>query len=256
MIGIITAGGLGTRMRPITDFMPKELLMYGDKPFIGHCLESFKRIGITKIHIIIGHKKGSIIDYVKDGSTFGVDVNYIYQKEPKGLGDAILCTKRKINDNDMFVILGDNIINPYSELERMIDVYRAEKPIALILLEKVSNPESYGVIKFDHIEGDKFIINDLFEKPRTKNEKSKYNYNGFFYVISGAYILNRKMFKYLEITEPGYNNEIQLTDAFKLALDNKERVIGILLNGKRIDIGNMNMYLKAQKDWFLNFNCK
>lgn len=250
MIGIIPAGGKGTRLRPITDFIPKELLMYGDKPFIGHCLESLRTIGLNRVCIIIGHKKGTIIDYVKDGSSFGLEVDYVYQREPKGLGHAILCADKKINGQDMFILLGDNVVTPYEELENLINIHKKENSFITILLEETEHPEMYGVVRFNGFDGKKGRILELFEKPTTTEEKSKFEHNGTYYAISGAYVAKNGLFDYLRITQPGRNNEIQLTDAIELALKDGKKVIGVLLKGKRVDIGNMEMYLRAQKEWF------
>ena len=249
MLGIIPAAGRGTRLRPVTDYIPKELMMYGDKPILGHIMHAMKSVGIKRVAIVIGHKKGTIIDYIKDGKDFGVSVDYIYQREPKGLGHAIYITKDRIEDSEeIFILLGDTIIDPTEEISKMIEEHRKNTPFATIMVEKVKDPERYGVVK---MKGDKVV--DLYEKPDTEEIKKEYEINGWWYAIAGVYILDKGIYEYLEKIPPGRNNEIQLTDALKLAVEDKRDVRAYVLNGKRIDIGTMETYLEAQKYWFSKY---
>ena len=252
MLGVVPAAGKGTRLRPVTDFIPKELMMYGDMPILGHILNTMNKISqINRVAIVIGHKKGTIIDYVKDGSEFNLEIDYIYQKEPKGLGHAIYTTKDRVKEEDIFILLGDTIIDPVEDVIDMVNWHEKNKPFATIMVEEISNPERFGVIKVSK-EDNKII--DLYEKPEEEKIKKEYEVRpGRWYAIVGAYIINKGIYDYLAITPPGKKNEIQLTDALKLALEDGKDIRYYILNGRRIDIGTMESYLEAQEYWFKKY---
>lgn len=254
MIGIIPAAGKGTRLRPITEAIPKELLHCGSKCLIEHALESLRICGIERACIITGHKKGPLIDFVKDGSLFGLDIDFAYQTSAEGLGHAILCAKNKIrNDSlDLMVILGDTVIEPKGILKELKDIHKKEKPLATFLLKEVQDPSRWGVVKLKRFDGKRGDIEEVYEKPETKKEQERFEINGRYYAIIGVYCFNQRIFNYLEKTPPGRNNEIQLTDAIENGLKNGERVIGIKFDGNWLDVGAPKTYLLAQWEFFRN----
>lgn len=255
LIAVIPAAGKGTRLKPLTDFIPKELLILGDKPIIGHILETLKPLlEVKKACIVVGHKKSTIIDYVKDGSAFDIDIDYVYQTEPKGLGHAVYITKNKISNGEALLIyLGDTIIYPPAELFNMVNVYKQLKePFALIMVEKVDDPERFGVVKVEDNNSLKII--DMYEKPKDDKIKREYKLpDGKWLAIAGVYIVRNSIYNYLENTSPGTGGEIQLTDALKTAVNEGERIYAYILQGQRLDIGTMDSYLNAQKWWINNF---
>ncbi|NPA38449.1 MAG: nucleotidyltransferase family protein [Candidatus Nanohaloarchaeota archaeon] len=255
LIAIIPAAGKGTRLKPLTDFIPKELLILGDKPILGHILETLKPVpSIKRACLVVGHKKSTIIDYVKDGSQFDLEVDYVYQSERKGLGHAIYITRNKVPDNKpLFVYLGDTIIYPPQEIIEMIRTYyELKKPFALIMVEEVEDPERYGVVKVEKMNGH-LKITDMYEKPTDPSLKKEYmNENGKWLAIAGAYIIRNRIYDYLENTPPGKGGEIQLTDALKNAVKEGERVFAYVLKGTRLDIGTVQSYIEAQKWWINN----
>jgi len=250
MLGIIPAAGKGTRLKPMTDFIPKEMFLYGPKPFIGYCLDSMHFVGLKKVIVIVGHKKTSIIDYVKDGTAFGVNVDYAYQQQQNGLADAIYSASGHIKkEKDLFIILGDNIINPYSELSELKKLYEKSNVFASILVEPVKNPERFGVVKFKDFNGRFGEVSELFEKPNI-NERKRFAIDGAYFAISGVYIISSGILNYIKNTKNGRNNEIQLTDALQNALSDGKKIIAMKLNGKRVDIGTPLDYLKEQYSYY------
>ena len=223
---------------------------------MGHILETLKPIpDIKRACIVVGHKKSTIIDFVKDGSTYDLDVDYVYQSEPKGLGHAVYITRNKISKGQtLFIYLGDTIIYPPLELFNMVEIYKKlKKPFALIMVEEVDNPERFGVVKVKEMNGGLKII-DMYEKPKDEKIKKEYQSpNGKWLAIAGAYIIRNRIYDYLENTLPGAGGEIQLTDALKAAVEEGERVYAYVLRGQRLDIGTVNSYLKAQSWWINNF---
>ncbi len=255
-VAVIPAAGKGMRLKPLTDFIPKELLILGDKPVLGHILETIKPISdIKRVCIVVGHKKSTIMDYVKDGNTFDLDVDYVYQTEPKGLGHAVYITRNKVSNGEvLFIYLGDTIIYPPSELFNMVKTYKQlKKPFALIMVEEVDDPERFGVVKVED-RGNGLKIVDMYEKPKDEKIKEEYKLpNGKWLAIAGAYIVRNRIYDYLENTPIGSGGEIQLTDALKLAVKEGERVYAYALKGQRLDIGTIESYLEAQKWWINNF---
>lgn len=254
MIGIIPAAGKGTRLKPITDAIPKELLICGSKPLIEHALDSMSVIGIKRVCIVTGHKKGPLMDFIKDGALYNIDVDYVYQTRALGLGHAILCTKNKVHDDgkDLFVLNGDTVIEPKTVLAEMAKIHKKEKPIATLLIHEVADPKRWGIAKLDGFNGNISEVKKLFEKPQNESEWIEFAQNGKYYAIVGVYCLNQKMYSYLEKTHTGRGGEIQLTDAIELAIKNKERVIAMKFNGSWLDIGAPKTFLLAQWEYFRN----
>lgn len=252
MIGIITAGGEGTRLYPLTRAFPKELIPFCGKPILEYGIELFRENGIKDIYIVSGRKKGALADYIGSGETFGVNVAFVSQEEPRGLGDAVLTTKNYIidsKDDDFVLFLGDTILQGYNDLGEMIELHKREGALSTVLVEQVKEPERFGVVKFKSMKNGYGTVESLYEKPKTQELKKEYEIDGKWYAIAGAYIFDKDIFSYIEQTRPGANNEIQITDSMKLALENDRKTVGYILKGNRIDIGTWN-YLKDEKKFY------
>jgi len=155
MKGIILHGGHGTRLRPLTHTGPKQLLKIANKPMSQYALEDLKNAGITEIAIIIGDVyPEKVKNYYGDGKSWGIDITYVYQDEPKGIAHAISLCKEFIGNNKFVVYLGDNIFR--SGLKKYVDTFTSSTDSALILLAEVTNPSQFGVAK---IENQKLIQN-------------------------------------------------------------------------------------------------
>ncbi len=248
---IIPAAGKGTRLRPLTDYIPKELLILKDKPIIGYILDTLRYCGIKDVCVVVGHKKGEIMDYIKDGSDFGLKVCYIFQREALGLGHAVSITEDYIKNDYMLIFLGDTIILPMDNVKKMIHKFREIKEKenevdGIIMVEKVDNPERFGVVRFN----DNMEIMEVYEKPKDDRIKDRFYIDGGYYAISGVYIFHKSLYEYLKKTPPGVNNEIQLTDAIKLALEDGRKFFAYIQEGTRLDIGTYESYLDAQKKIF------
>lgn len=252
MIGVIPAAGRGTRLRPITDAIPKELLICGSKPLIEHAIDSMKLIGISRVCVITGHKKGPLIDFIKDGSLYGIDVDYVYQTRTMGLGHAILCTRSKVRneEGDLFVINGDTVIEPKRVLSQMAAVHKKEKPLATLLVHEVSDPKRWGVAKLSEFNNNVARVAKLFEKPQKESEWIAFERDGKYYAIVGVYCLSQKIYGYIEKTPPGRGGEIQLTDAVEAAIKSNEKVIAMRFDGSWLDIGAPKTFLLAQWEFF------
>ncbi|HNT60671.1 MAG TPA: nucleotidyltransferase family protein [Candidatus Bilamarchaeaceae archaeon] len=250
IVGIIPAAGKGARLRPITDFIPKELLLYGSKPFLGHCIDALRDAGVGGAVIVVGQQKGVLMDYAKDGKKFGVDISYSYQVEPKGLGDAVLCAESKVGDAEaVFVLLGDDVVKPSAELRELRELYASKKPFGVILVEERDDPSKFGVVRMRDFNGKVGIVEEFFEKP-DEVERKRFETNGKYHVICGAYVLSKGIFGYIRGTPAGKNGELQLTDALQRAVKDGERILAFRLSGKRVEIGTPENYLMEQYKFF------
>lgn len=263
---IIPAAGLGTRFLPATKAQPKEMLPIVDKPTLQYIIEEAVESGIEEILIITGRNKKSIEDHfdksveleleleskgkkdllaqVRQISEM-VNIHFIRQKEPKGLGHAIYCAKSFIGKEPFAVLLGDDIV--YSDkpcLKQMIDTYEEYKTTILGVQEVApEDVDKYGIIEGKHIEDRVYKVKGLVEKPLLDDAPSNV-------AILGRYIINPAIFDILENTKPGKGGEIQLTDALK-ELAQKEAVYAYNFEGRRYDVGDKLGFLEATVEYAL-----
>ena len=267
MIGkaVIPAAGLGTRFLPATKSMPKEMLPIIDKPVIQFVVEEAIASGIDDIIIITGRGKRAIEDYfdtspeiehhlfqnkkyellrkVKEISSLA-DIHYIRQKEPLGLGDAILKAEKHIGNEPFAVLLGDDIIaNEKSAIKQLVECYESVN-CSVIGVEKVpfEKVSKYGIVEVEQQEN-LFLVKNLIEKP--EKEKAPSNL-----AVIGRYVLTPEIFDCIKEVKPGYNGEIQLTDALKLLLERQE-IYAKKIEGRRYDIGDKLSYVQAIIDFSL-----
>ena len=263
---VIPAAGLGTRFLPATKSMPKEMLPIIDKPIIQFVVEEAINSGIEDIIIITGRGTRAIEDYfdtspelenhlrqnekyellreVRDISSL-VDIHYIRQKEPKGLGDAILKAKKHVGDEPFAVLLGDDIIKSETPcIKQLIGIYQKHgSPV--IAVEEVKDVSKYGIIRGTEIEESVYHIEDIIEKPGEQEAPSNIG-------AIGRYILTPEIFDCIKKTPPGKGNEIQLTDAIRMLLkEEKKDVYAYKFEGKRYDAGDKIGYVKAIVDFAL-----
>lgn len=263
---VILAAGLGTRFLPATKAQPKEMIPIVDKPAIQYIIEEAVASGIEEILVVIGREKIAIenhfdksyeleetllkknkLDILEEVQKVSSMVNifYVRQKEPKGLGHAILCAKNFIGQEPFAVLLGDDIVMSETPcLKQMIDVYGYSNSSVLAVQEVPKKDVSkYGVIKPKEkaLEPPLFMIESLIEKPKMEEAPSQY-------AIIGRYIFSPDIFEILENTPFGKDHELQLTDAINV-LNSKQLVLGYQFEGKRYDIGDKIGFIKATIDF-------
>ena len=263
---IIPAAGLGTRFLPATKAQAKEMLPIVDKPTLQYIIEEAIESGIEEILIVTGRNKKSIEDHfdrsveleleleqkgktamlemVQDISNM-VNIHYIRQKEPKGLGHAIHCAKSFIGNEPFAVLLGDDIVDASTPcLKQMIDAYDEYKTTVLGVQEVArENVDKYGILDVKHIEDRVYKVKDMVEKPSIEEAPSNI-------AILGRYIITPEIFNILENQEPGKGGEIQLTDALQ-TLATKEAIYAYNFEGRRYDVGDKLGFLEATVDFAL-----
>jgi UTP--glucose-1-phosphate uridylyltransferase len=263
---IIPAAGLGTRFLPATKAQPKEMLPIVDKPTLQYIIEEAVESGIEEILIITGRNKKSIEDHFDKSVELEleleskgktelltqvqqisemVNIHYIRQKEPKGLGHAISCAKSFIGKEPFAVLLGDDIVHSDKPcLKQMIEIYEEYKTTILGVQEVTpEDVNKYGIIEGKHIEDRVYKVKGLVEKPAVEDAPSNV-------AILGRYIINPAIFDILENTAPGKGGEIQLTDALK-ELAKKEAVYAYNFEGRRYDVGDKLGFLEATVEYAL-----
>ncbi|MDS0525581.1 UTP--glucose-1-phosphate uridylyltransferase GalU [Clostridium sp. SHJSY1] len=263
---IIPAAGLGTRFLPATKAQPKEMLPIVDKPTIQFIIEEAIASGIEEILIITGRNKKCIEDHfdksvelemeleksgksellevVRDISDM-VDIHYIRQKEPKGLGHAIHCAKTFVGNEPFAVLLGDDVVDSKVPcLKQLIDCY-SEYKTSILGVQTVPNEDvsKYGIVDGIHIEDRVYKVKDLVEKPAAEDAPSNV-------AILGRYIITPQIFDILENTIPGKGGEIQLTDALK-TLIGQEAMYAYNFDGRRYDVGDKLGFLQATIEYAL-----
>ena len=264
---IIPAAGLGTRFLPATKAQPKEMLPIVDKPTIQYIIEEAVASGIEEILIITGRNKKSIedhfdksvelemelekagkqemLDLVK-GISDMVDIHYIRQKEPRGLGHAINCAKSFVGNEPFAVMLGDDVVESEVPcLKQLIDCFNEYKTTILgVQTVAPENVDKYGIVDGIHIEDRVYKVKRLVEKPAVEEAPSNV-------AILGRYIITPKIFEILENTKPGKGNEIQLTDALETLIKN-EAMYAYDFEGRRYDVGDKLGFLQATIEFALN----
>ncbi|OLD73590.1 MAG: UTP--glucose-1-phosphate uridylyltransferase [Chloroflexi bacterium 13_1_20CM_66_33] len=257
---VFPAAGLGTRFLPATKAQPKEMLPVVDKPIIQYGVEEAVAAGIDQIIVVTGRDKRAIVDhfdisfelehYLKDrGKTRElqvvrkisdmVDITYIHQKEPLGLGHAVLMAKDVVGNEPFAVFLADDIIRSQTPvIKQMMEVY-AQQQVSVLALQRVE-PEQvsrYGVVKVAQSDGRIHEVVDMVEKPDPTKAPSNL-------AILGRYLLKPSIFGILETTHEGVGGEIQLTDALR-TMAQQEKMLGLEFDGTYFDVGTVSGFLKT-----------
>lgn len=261
---VIPAAGMGTRFLPATKAMPKEMLPVVDKPAIQYVVEEAVGAGLTDVLMITGRNKNALENHFdrnteleslleKKGddrrlrevhqSTHLANMHYVRQRDPLGLGHAVLRAQMHVGWNPFAVLLGDDIIDEKEDLlRRMIDVYD-QRPSSIIALQEAdpSQAHLYGIATVEKTGDDDVVrVTDLVEKPSAEEAPSNL-------AVIGRYVLQPDIFDALEKTAPGSGGEIQLTDALKQVAQSGAGggVMGVVFRGLRYDTGDRLDYLKA-----------
>jgi UTP--glucose-1-phosphate uridylyltransferase len=264
---VFPAAGLGTRFLPATKAQPKEMLPLVDKPAIQYVVEESVASGLDQIIIVTGRSKRALEDhfdtafelehYLKERGKLEdlaqiqaisklAEVSYVRQREPLGLGHAILVARALVGDEPFGVFLGDDIIGGARVpcMRQLLDVYeKYDGPV--IAVERVPRERihQYGVIAGKNINGNVWEISDLVEKPKAEDAPSDL-------AIIGRYVLTPDIFEILAETRADKRGEIQLTDGLR-TLRKKRPMYAVEFEGKRYDTGDKLGFLKATVEFAL-----
>jgi UTP--glucose-1-phosphate uridylyltransferase len=270
-LAVVPVAGMGTRLLPSTKSQPKEMLPVGRKPVVQYVVEELNRVGVDRLLFITGPGKASIenhfdlnlelIQSLREGgkeellealSFERAKLQYFYtrQRQLLGLGHAVMTSESFVGNQPFIVALGDSIIGMHAKsrvVERMTKCYHEQNADAVIAFEEVPKEDvfQYGIAK-PKTGGEVFEVLDLIEKPSVDESPSNL-------AVAARYILSPKIFDALKRTAPGSGDEIQLTDAIRLMMQEGSKVYGVRLgqDEKRYDIGNFGSYFRAFTEFAL-----
>jgi UTP--glucose-1-phosphate uridylyltransferase len=268
---VLPVAGLGTRFLPATKAQPKEMLPIVDKPLVQYAVEEVAAAGIPLTIFVTGRGKTTIENHFDVSAELEhelagrgkeplrkqvraisslCNVVYLRQKQPRGLGHAVLMSRDLVDEEPFAVVLSDDVIDSRVPcLKQMTEVFN-EFNASILAIERVpkSTVGSYGIIDAEPLRDSKwhgrlFKVKDLVEKPSPADAPSNL-------AIIGRYILTPKIFKKLASTHRGKGGEVQLTDALKSLLS-EEPIYGFIFEGKRYDAGDKLGFLKATVEYAL-----
>lgn len=263
---IIPAAGLGTRFLPATKAQPKEMLPIVDKPTIQYIVEEAVASGIEDIIIVTGRTKKAIEDHFDKSVELEMELEkkhnqellevaksvsqianiyYIRQKEPKGLGHAVLTARTFIGNEPFAVLLGDDVIDSEKPaLKQMIEIYdKYQSSVLGVQTVERKDVNKYGIVDGIQLENRVYEVSDMVEKPSIDVAPSNV-------AVLGRYIITPQIFDFLEKQEVGAGGEIQLTDALN-KLAKVEKMYAYDFIGRRYDVGNKMGFLQATVEFAL-----
>ena len=231
--GIILAGGNGTRLKPMTDIISKQLLPIYNKPMIYYPLSVLKNAGIKEILIITKpEERDFFVKLLGDGSNFGIRLDYLTQDKPKGIAEAFIIAKDWLQNSNSLMILGDNLFFGLG-LKKLLQRIIKKPKGATIFAYEVSDPHRYGVVSFDNNKRAKSII----EKPKVTKSS---------WAVTGLYYYDSNVTGYAELLKPSKRGELEITDLNKRYLKEKKLDVEILGSGFTwLDTGTPDSLLEA-----------
>jgi glucose-1-phosphate thymidylyltransferase len=237
MKGVILAGGLGTRLYPLTHVTNKHLLPIYDKPMIFYPIETLVRAGITEVLLVTsGPHVGHFLGVLKNGKELGLThLEYAYQEKPDGgIADALALAEDFADGDDITVILGDNTTD--ADISKAVSDFKGG---SVVFLKKVTDPQRFGVAEFD--KSDPSIVIGIEEKP--ENPKSDY-------AVTGVYIYDKNVFQYIKKCDPNFagRNQLEITEVNNFYLKDKE-LRWEELKGFWSDAGTFGSLFEAGKFW-------
>ena len=229
--GLVLSGGAGTRLRPITHTSAKQLVPVANKPVLFYGLEALRDASIREVGIIIGDTGDEIREAVGDGSALGIEVTFIPQSAPLGLAHAVLTAEEFLGDDPFVMYLGDNLLR--DGITPLVEEFCASDPDAMILLQQVPNPSSYGVAVLD---GDRVV--NLEEKPAEPRSDL---------ALVGVYMFTPSILDAAKKIAPSPRGELEITDAIQYLIDEGRRVEPHVVTGWWKDTGKVEDMLEANR---------
>ncbi|MCM8767505.1 MAG: sugar phosphate nucleotidyltransferase [Candidatus Omnitrophica bacterium] len=230
MKGVVLAGGLGTRLYPLTKVTNKHLLPVYNKPMIYYPIQTLVDAGITDILIVTGgNSAGDFLKLLGNGKEFGLShLSFVYQEGERGIADALSLAEHFCGGEKVVVILGDNIIE--KSIREEVKIFEKQEKGARILLKEVENPERFGV---PVIENGNII--KIIEKPKVPPSN---------YAVTGIYMYDNQVFSIIRTLKPSERGELEITDVNNRYIEMKQLTYGIL-DGWWTDAGTFESLLKA-----------
>ncbi|MFX4294664.1 glucose-1-phosphate thymidylyltransferase [Streptomyces bohaiensis] len=232
MKALVLAGGLGTRLRPVTHTMPKQLIPLANRPVLEHVLDDLRPLGVREIGVVVGDWGPDIAARVGDGSRFGARITYIPQERPLGLAHCVSIARPFLGDDDFVMYLGDNLIQ--DGVTAMAEQFAARRSDAHLAVARVADPRSFGVAELDaHAE-----VVRLVEKPRHPRSDL---------ALIGVYFFSAAIHRAVAAITPSARGELEITDAVQWLLDRGARVTAGEYTGYWRDTGRIEDLLDCNR---------
>jgi len=230
MKGLILSGGEGTRLRPFTFTLAKQLIPVANKPVLVRVIDAIRSAGITDVGIVVGHNGDEIKESLSQRDDLGVNLTYIRQESPDGLAHAVKISQDFLGDDRFVMFLGDNVIQ--GGIDALIREFSQSDRNCQVVLKRVDNPHAYGVAALN----ENGRIDHLVEKPQ--NPPSDL-------ALVGIYMFDKNVFKAVNAIKPSARGELEITDAIQWLIDNDYRVYPHIHEGWWFDTGKSFDMLEA-----------
>ncbi|MYW65862.1 glucose-1-phosphate thymidylyltransferase [Streptomyces sp. SID8379] len=234
MKALVLAGGTGTRLRPFSYSMPKQLIPIANRPVLLHCLDNIKDAGVTEVGIIVGDRSDEIRAIVGDGSALGLRITYIPQERPLGLAHTVTVAAGFLGDDDFLMYLGDNML--LGGLRDQADRFRTRRPAAQVVTVKVPDPSAFGVVELD-ADG---RVSRLVEKPKEPRSDL---------ALIGVYFFTPAVHEAVAAIEPSARGELEITDALQWLLEQGHTVDAERYHGYWKDTGRFEDVLECNREY-------
>ncbi|MGW6055046.1 glucose-1-phosphate thymidylyltransferase [Streptomyces sp. NPDC055189] len=230
MKALVLSGGSGTRLRPFSHSMPKQLIPIANKPVLEHVLENIRELGITDIGVVVGDRGAEIAAGVGDGSRLGVRLTYLQQDRPRGLAHTVVVAREFLGEEDFVMYLGDNMLP--EGVRSMAEDFEAERPDAQIVVHRVADPRAFGVAEL----GPEGEVLRLVEKPAEPKSDL---------ALVGVYFFTPAIHRAVAAIEPSKRGELEITDAIQWLVADGARVRASEYEGYWKDTGEVDDVLEC-----------
>lgn len=232
MKALVLAGGTGTRLRPFSYSMPKQLIPVAGKPVLLRCIENIKAAGVTSVGVIVGPRAAEIKAAIGSGAELGVNITYIPQDAPRGLAHCVRIAASFLGDEDFVLYLGDNVVA--DGIAGFAEDFRAGRPAAHLVVTKVADPSSYGIVELDP-DGQVLRLEEKPSEPRSD------------LALTGVYFFTAAIHEAVNSVVPSWRGEYEITDAIQSLVDAGLPVRAQELSGYWKDTGRVEDVLECNR---------